>query len=157
MLDDGLPAGGNRPFGYRYVDGALVVDPVERLVVERIFDSAISTSQRKIAHQLNAEGSRSTRGGLWLQSSVARLLRNELYMGKLRLIDHDELFDGKHEAIVSPELWQRVNRSLARPERRAGGRPLTSKHLLTRGVLRCGRCGEARCPGSAGPARRLSL
>jgi len=59
------------------------------------------------------------------------------------------LYEGQHEAIVSEALWRRVNASRATPERRAGGRPLLSGHLLTRGLLRCGCCGSAMIPIAA--------
>ena len=57
-----------------------------------------------------------------------------------------EWFDGQHEAIVDEDLWRRVNASRATKERRAGGRPMKSNHLLTRGLLRCGLCGSAMQP-----------
>jgi hypothetical protein len=57
-----------------------------------------------------------------------------------------ELHDGQHDAIVDEALWERVNRTRALPERCAGGRPLTSEHLLTRALLRCGLCGAAMIP-----------
>lgn len=56
------------------------------------------------------------------------------------------MYDGRHEAIVDEALWHRVNPSQATKERRAGGRPLTAAHLLTRGQLRCGLCGSAIIP-----------
>jgi site-specific DNA recombinase len=152
----GLHSGGRRPFGYRQRDtthegkpaGPLVVDPIEAPVVRRMFAIAEATSQRKIAQLLNAEGIRTASGGRWVQSMVARVLANPLYLGKVRrkVGGRWEVYDGQHDPIVDEALWQRVNASRATAERRAGGRPLATGHLLTRGLLRCGRCGSALIP-----------
>ena len=154
----GLFPGGKRPYGYRQRDtthegkptGPLVVDPVEAAVVRRMFELAETTSQRKIARILNDEGIPSSQGGRWTQSTVARVLGSPLYLGQIRRrVDGQlELHDGKHKRIVDQDLWDRVNRSRGTPERRAGGRPLTSGHLLSRGLLRCGSCGSAMIPNA---------
>lgn len=144
-------AGGRRPYGYRFPDepgGPLSVDPIEAQVVRRIFDLAQATSQRKIARILNDEGITAAEGGRWSQGQINRMLGNALYLGKIRrrVGGEWELHDGQHEAIVDEDLFDRVNATRATKERRAGGRPLKSGHLLTRGLLRCGRCGSAMIP-----------
>jgi site-specific DNA recombinase len=145
----GLPPGGKRPYGYRYESKLLVVDRVEAAVVVRMFEMALATSQRRIAHLLNAEGIPAAKGGRWVQSMVARILGNPIYIGVIRRRRPDggwDWYEGKHEAIVDEALWRRVNASRATKERREGGRPLETSHLLTRGKLRCGRCGSAMQP-----------
>jgi site-specific DNA recombinase len=142
----GKPPGGKTPYGYRYADGLLAIDPIEKAVVVRMFKMAdAGTSQRQIARILNAEGIPASKGGTWAPSTVSRILRSPLYLGKLPrkagTVEH-----ALHEAIVDTDLWERVNRSRATPERRAGGRPLLTGHLLTRGLLRCGHCGSAMIP-----------
>jgi site-specific DNA recombinase len=148
--------GGKRPYGYELADTGrrgkndkviyeLRPHPVERAVVVRMFEMAdAGTSQRQIARTLNTEGIPASRGGRWAPSTVNRVLGSPLYLGKLPR--RAGTVDGKHEAIVTKALWQRVNRSRATPERRAGGRPMKSGHLLTRGGLRCGSCGSAMIP-----------
>ena len=148
--------GGKRPYGYRHRDtthegkptGPLVMDPVEAEVVRRIYAMAVATSQRKIAAILNEEGIPASKGGLWTQSQVARTLGSPLYLGKIRRKVNGtyELYDGQHEAIVNEDIWHRVNASRATPQRRVGGRPMHSTHLLTRGIGRCGSCGSALVP-----------
>ena len=159
----GLHPGGKRPYGYTLEPTgatgkngkpitALVPHPTERQVVVRIFQMAEGTSQRKIAQILNEEGIPASKGGRWSQSQIARLLGSPLYLGKLRrkVGGQWEINEGKHDPIVDdpefPDLWQRVNNCRAMPERRVGGRPLASSHLLTRGLLRCGWCGSGLIP-----------
>jgi len=147
--------GGKRPYGYVLVDTGrtgkrgkpileLRPDSIEAPVVLRMFQMAdAGTSQRQISRILNAEGIPASKRGRWAPSTVSRILRSPLYLGKLPR--RAGAVDGKHVAIVAEALWQRVNRSRAMPERRAGGRPMESGHLLTRGLLRCG-CGSAMIP-----------
>jgi site-specific DNA recombinase len=155
----GLHPGGNRSFGYELVDTGrrgkndkpireLRPHPIERGVVVRMFQMAEATSQRKIAAILNAEGLKGTKGARWSQAAVALVLGNPLYIGKIRRRVRGEwvVFDGQHDPIVDEDLWNRVNRFKAMPERRAGGRPMKSAHLLTRGILRCGSCGSGMIP-----------
>lgn len=53
------------------------------------------------------------RGGKpFTKTSLHKLLANITYTGKLRY--KDEVHDGEHEAIVSAELWQRVQTLLSR-------------------------------------------
>lgn len=147
----GKPHGGRRPFGYRYVNKLLVTDPNEAPIVRRMFGEADSgVSQRAIARRLNLDSIRTTTGARWEQGSVARILGNVLYVGKVRHKGADgswQVFDGQHEAIVDAELFDRVQAARASAPRRGGGRPLKrGSHLLTRGLLRCGCCGEAMIP-----------
>lgn len=122
--------------------------PVERKVVVRMFEMAEATSQRQIARILNEEGIPSSLGARWAQSTVARVLGSPLYIGKIRrkVAGRWEIYDGQHEPIIDTDLFGRVNKLRADPERRVGGRPMHSQHLLTRGTLRCGSCGSAMFP-----------
>jgi DNA invertase Pin-like site-specific DNA recombinase len=141
----GKPSGGKTPYGYAYADGTLVVNPVEAPVLVRMFELAgAGTSQRQISRILNAEGIPASKGGRWAPATVSRILRSPLYLGLLPRAAGT--VPGQHDAIVDEALWQRVNRTRAMPERRAGGRPMKSGHLLTRGRLRCGSCGSAMIP-----------
>ena len=135
----GFHTGGPPPFGYRWQDGQLVKVPAEARVVERMFSDYLDgKGQRTIARELG-----------WHQSKVSRILGSELYAGKLA---HDgQLFDGQHEAIISDDTWHRAERLRKSGVRRKGGRHADGGHLLTRGLLRCGRCGSAMIPRKARP------
>jgi hypothetical protein len=144
--------GGPRPFGYRHVplliDGnatsSLEVVPEEAAVLRRMFeDYAAGKSMATIARELNAGGVRTVRGAAWSQSRIGQTLRNPLYRGLVRY--GADLFPGRHQPIISDELWHEVERVRAASVRRgqhAGGRPVNGSHLLTGGLLRCS-CGAA--------------
>ncbi len=100
-------------------------------------------SQATIARELNGAGIGTVCGAAWSQSRVGQTLRNPLYRGMVRF--GADLFPGRHEAIVSDELWREVETLRAaavRHREHAGGRPPKGNHLLTGGLLRCS-CGAA--------------
>jgi site-specific DNA recombinase len=144
--------GGPRPFGYRHVPvlvdenatSRLEVVPEEAAVLRRMFEGyAAGKSMATIARELNAGGVRTVRGAAWSQSRIGQTLRNPLYRGMVRY--GTELFSGRHEPIISDELWHEVERVRAASVRHgehAGGRPVKGSHLLTGGLLRCS-CGGA--------------
>jgi site-specific DNA recombinase len=144
--------GGPRPFGYRHVPR--VVDGIATSTLEVVADEAAAVccmfedyargkSQATIARELNAAGIGTVRGAAWSQSRVGQTLRNPLYRGMVR--NGADLFPGRHEAIVSDELWREVETlrgAAVRHGEHAGGRPPNGNHLLTGGLLRCS-CGAA--------------
>jgi Recombinase/Recombinase zinc beta ribbon domain len=99
-----------------------------------------------IARGLHADNVPTTTGrATWRSSTVSVVLRNPLYVGKVR--HEDELFDGQHEAIIDAETWQRVSDLLAaRGPKKGRGRPPKGSHLFRGGMLRCGECGDAMVP-----------
>ena len=130
--------GGQRPYGYMFVDDLLVEHPVEGPIVRRIFEWADwGMSQRAIVKRLHDEGVAKT------QSGVGRILANPLYKGLIR--SKGKLYPGQHEALVPEAQWDRVNASRG-GVRATGGRSPKGSHLLTKGLRRCGRCGSAMIP-----------
>lgn len=71
-------------------------------------------------------------------NSLGKMLRDRYYCG---VIVHDgEEYPGRHDAIITEELFQRVQ-SVLFAERGAGTRRRTHNHYL-KGLLWCGRCGK---------------
>ena len=73
--------------------------------------------------------------------SIRDILKNPFYVGKVR--HKDELFDGRHQAIVSQELFDDVQEQMTRNRSRksaASNGKKPNPHLLT-GLLRCHECG----------------
>jgi signal recognition particle GTPase len=72
--------------------------------------------------------------------------------GTYRKLDTPEIYDGRHEAIIDPDRWDRINakratrdrskagREKAAAKRDKGGAP-TTRYLLTK-LAYCPRCGE---------------
>lgn len=136
---------GVAPFGYRYelqADGrrALVVDPVASCAVRDLYNAyasgkSLSASVRLIRERYGLDSGREL-----VCSSVrfGRVLRNPVYAGRVRFSDHE--YPGKHEAIVTPEIWQQVNDRLETNKKEVRRQYGKSDGLLS-GLLFCGDCG----------------
>lgn len=164
---EGRNPGRKLPYGYATGEkrGDVRVVPEEAEVVRRIFREYIAgASVRAVAFQLNEEGIPGPKGGGWAGSTVARMLSNETYTGKLifgavtrmpkqrpvgtpSVVPNEKplvVKDGALPSIISPEefaLTQAVKRERPNPASGDGrGRALASSYLLS-GLLVCGLCG----------------
>lgn len=159
--------GGSAPYGYYLKDNNLYIEESEAEVIRLIYDRFVNSHSGyggvakylnlqgipKVAHQKNDTAA-------WSSHYIKVILDNPVYCGKIaygrrtrekvkgtknkyRTINADDfiLEDGKHEAIIDEELWQR-----ARAKRIETGVKVLPKsgankvHLLT-GLLKCPKCG----------------
>jgi site-specific DNA recombinase len=143
--------GGQVSLGYRIEPEGrgLTVLPEEAEVVRLIFDLYLKTHSigfiTERLHELGLATKRhvsqkgKTRGGRrWNKGAVYQVLRNPLYVGKVRGAD-GTLHPGQHEPIVSLEVFEQVAECMSR---RTTGRLRVNRkaeYLLT-GLLRCGPC-----------------
>jgi site-specific DNA recombinase len=139
----GRPSGGPRRFGFERQQGKrgeLIPRAQEVVVAERIVrEVGDGRSQAEVARGLNADGLRTAQGRPWNQSQISQLVRDPVWVGKLR--SREGLADGQHGELVALELWERAQAGLpAAGERR--GRP-SERFLLSGGLLKCGRCGSS--------------
>ena len=99
--------GFRRPYGYDYVEGRLLVRPEEARIVERIFrEYAEGATLSGIAAGLNDEGVPSQRRRQWSKSGLRYMLRNPVYIGRIRW-DGQERNDD-HPPIVDDSTWDAV-------------------------------------------------
>lgn len=153
----------------------LIIDPVAGAVVRRIFELAASgMGQVRIALTLNEEkipcpseykrlmGERYTNSKkldstrYWTYATVHRMLRNEMYLGKMvqhrsvrptmhgkaKKTDPSEwiVAEGTHDAIISRELWDTVQAQITKNSRALD---FEQNVGLLAGFLKCGDCGRA--------------
>jgi len=142
LVRQGKWAGGPAPYGYDLEAGTLTPNQYADVVRKIYRDYVEGESIRAIALALNRAGVRTRQQALWSSATVSYILRQPFYCG---LIGYGktagkriENVQGTHQAIVAPELWQRVQDTLERrkalPSRTAGGLyPLT-------GAALCGLC-----------------
>lgn len=146
-------------FGYRLNQekSHYDVEAREAAIVRRIFDLLLSGhSTHQIARMLNSEGIPSPRGGKWTAVSVYRMAKHPAYKGveygnrtagtatgALKQRPESEwirLDDGIRPAIVSPEVWEQVNKQLGNNQ---GDLTRNAKHpILLRGHVFCDKCGR---------------
>jgi len=144
---------GSLPWGYvRDPDTKLAVPDRERgTLVHEMFTRYATgrESDRSIAAWLNTKGARSARGRLFGKDTVREMLCNAAYAGYVSgLRDKSRAIKGLHEAIVSEELFDRVQEVRSWRTRVLKPGPPSDEYLL-RKLLYCDRCG-ARMHGTRG-------
>ncbi len=148
------------PFGYIMKDGMYYPDEEGGTadVVREVFSSyANGKKMREIAVELGARGVRTKFGNMPENRWVEYMLRNPCYIGKIRWSlegaravskrDYDNAnimtVDGKHEPLISLELWNAVqerldNHKKAYPKWSRREQPIG---YALKGLVRCHSCG----------------
>ena len=142
----GLCPYGNPPHGYKRGekgDNQLYVDPREAEEIKDIFQMYASSKYTMQDIQKRYRG--------FSKQSILNILRNQTYLGKI--VYAGQIYPGKHPAIISEELFRRVQEILPRASRGKISRPKSQrrKYLLS-GLLRC-HCGRYMSPASAKSGR----
>ena len=136
------------PYGYRREIGnrEITVNEEESKIVKDIFNLYLHKhkSFNAIATELNLRGIASSANSSWGGYAVSYILANPIYMGKVRYSIKDEKryfeADGKHEAIISPEIFLAVQAKMAKMQKIIKKRPKEENYFC--GVLMCGECGK---------------
>ncbi len=140
---------GRVAYGYKSVDKELQVVENEACVVKRIFETAYEmpdAGYKKIAFMLNMEGFRTRRGKLWAGDTVEDILKNPVYIGKLRYdVRHNKKgqnyfeVDGVHQPIIDKNTFYKVQERLENtPECIKNIESKNDSFLV--GLLRCPYC-----------------
>lgn len=140
-------------FGYDVVDGSLVVNFDEAIIVRRMADWAIEgEGARSIVKRLNAMGIQTKDGNSWHEKIVRELLRRETLIGRTvynktyrkgsKIITRPEeewirLFD-THEPILDEETFIKIGDLF--DARKTIGRHVSEDKYLLSGLVVCGHC-----------------
>lgn len=69
--------GGHTPFGYAYLDGQLVIDPKEQIIIRKILKHhQTGLSGNAIAEELNRQKIPSRTGKIWRPCVVRRIIKS---------------------------------------------------------------------------------
>lgn len=105
------------PFGYKKKQRSNPIVPDTRIL---IIDSRAARAVRKcfemystgkftyddLADMLNRRGFLTAYGKPFCRQNIYFMLKNEVYIGKI--VYKKEIYPGRHEAIISQELWDQV-------------------------------------------------
>jgi DNA invertase Pin-like site-specific DNA recombinase len=139
--------------GYRATyrqDGTKILEvvPDQAAVLRRVFELAAAGahSVQDLADEAWRRGLRGRGGKRVGKSALHAILRHPLYKGDIRF--DGVVARGRHEAIVPPGVWDRVQRVLAgRRTQTARPKDLALRDLFVFGtLLRCPGCGRQLCP-----------
>lgn len=144
-LKEGNYYSGVTPIGYKFElqengKRTLVVDPFTSQAVKdmyKLYSSGRSLGEIGVYVQetygINTKFCRTDAA-----SACSRILRNPVYAGRVFMNGMES--PGKHEALVSPEVWQSVNDRLSQ-NKKAFKRSYSGSDGLLSGLLFCGDCG----------------
>lgn len=145
----------NPPYGYGIKDHVFVPKPPEDGFVKELFRRYLAGEGCfPLARWMNECGQRTHRGGRFENRTIEYILRNPVYIGKLRwnpagrtrrdfANENVVLVDGKHEPLIDEETFNAVQRRIDEQKllypryARASG---TQKHWIS-GLVRCAVCG----------------
>lgn len=152
------------PFGYFMKDKNFVPHPEEAAIIKMIFnDYANGVGKMAIARKINSMGVRTHRGNQFENRTVDYILNNPVYIGKIRWnptghTDRDFknenliIKKGTHEAIISDELWDKVqalNNDAKRKYKKHQRETDEPAHIF-QGIIKCSRCGSTLIYTSGG-------
>ncbi|MGE5589945.1 MAG: recombinase family protein, partial [Bacillota bacterium] len=150
-VQSGLLHGRPRMLGYRSVgEGRWEIEPAEAAVVRWIYQQYLAgigsmrIAQALLLHEpaeLAPEVLEREFGGMTANSVSDRvrwILHNAVYAGYAPL--GEELFPGRHEAIIPPAEWHQAQELFGR-RRVMGNRSQTSGRYLLSGIIHCAECG----------------
>jgi site-specific DNA recombinase len=142
------------PFGYKKQGKLLVPEESEVEGVRLAFNYFVTGqySYNDVARLLNEHGYKSKTGRVFTKDTVREILRNEIYIGRVRYQETRynadgtrnffapvEWFDGQHEPLIDTELFERCQ--TARQGRAAHRQTRTRYNpYLLRGLVYCHRC-----------------
>lgn len=125
---------GPAPFGYRRdyskrnSEGVMLVpEPEEAEVVKLIFREYLRLrSMKRLIKLLDDRGLRTRRGKRWSRAGVSWILKNDTYVGRVHFGDIH--VKGRHESIVAPILFNKVQKLIrANNKRNRKGKPAEKK------------------------------
>lgn len=167
----GLWNGAQAPFGYAIENKSLMVCPEEAEIVKEIFRLYTEEGQtiRYITKKLNDEGMKreqrgNTRFSVFTERTVRSILKNPIYEGKIAygrrhtvkvegtnnetkvVKQKDEskiiLVEGVHEAIISPEMFEKAGAKLSENIRHRKTRSDSTTVYPLTGLIKCPDCGK---------------
>lgn len=154
----------NIVYGYNKTKGDyfnLQINEEEAAIIRRIYDMYVNQGYgaTKISLMLNEEGLRTKRGSMWSQNAISRILKNELYIGKV-INGKEEVADfltgvrkSKDETewnvverpdlrIIDPDIFQKAQDVLAGRYNafNVSHERQSNKHLFST-LIKCADCG----------------
>lgn len=150
MIEQGLTTH-RAPVGYRNINkgtaddpqrGFVEFDPVSSSQVRRMMEDYATGhySFIQLAEKYNAEGLRSANGKPLQRSSIAQIIGNSYYIGKLKY--NGKEFPGLHPKLIDEVLFERCKAMLSQRNNYAVRKRKPENHakFFLKGTLECGVC-----------------
>lgn len=128
--------GGFHPFGYDYINGRLVINKANAIIIREVYDLFLdNTPMNRIETILEKKYGRTINHTL-----IRSILSTPIYTGVITWAG--QTYPGQHEPIIDEEDFEQAQELLNDRRRLYENKPLPFRptHLLT-GLLMCGNCG----------------
>ena len=105
----GTWVGGVVPYGYQLdPEKGLVIHEEEAVIVKKMFKlyGLGKEGTHSICHKLNDAGHRNRRGKKWDKRVILHMIKNPLYVGKLRW--REVIYEGNHDPIIAEVLFEKA-------------------------------------------------
>lgn len=133
---------GKAPVGYLNVRdenkrGIVVPDPDKKEHIKRCYELYATGlfSYYRVSQEVAKYGFVDSKGKPYTIKRIEDILKSPVYIGKV--VHKDEIYDGKHEAIISDELFYRVQLLLEGSENKS---PKGNVYLYSN-FIKCAKCG----------------
>ncbi len=130
------------PIGYEYINGELVVNEYEKMLVNEVFEMFLQgTPINTICNTMNDKGY-IHHYGEWTNYTMRRLLANRHYIGEVRFADN--WYPGRQNPIVDIKIFEKAQILL---KYREDNRKSDNKHsTYLGGFIWCKKCGARYHP-----------
>lgn len=150
---EGYYTGSVTPYGYDKEKGErgfiLVPNPAEAEVVKLIYDKYINgTGIAGICKYLATEGIFTRAGKPFAVTTLRSILKNENYIGMINIKKRDGQYKGKHEPILSEDIFYKAQELLKVTEPKVKAKKELKNPLAS--LLKCGLCGRVMSRSSNG-------
>ena len=134
--------GGMLRLGYDVKDKKLIINPDEAQIVKLIFELYLKyQSIYDVYRYLSEKGIKNKEwttkkgdkygGGEIIPSAIHRILTDEIYIGNITIKSINKTYKGKHEGIISNDMFYKVNEILQSKNAKEGARWNRSPNLLS--------------------------
>ncbi|MBE7487001.1 recombinase family protein [bacterium] len=115
------------------------IDPIRGQLVRHLFELYASGNHSldTLVVQARHLGLTNRNGRPLLRTAISSILRNPFYMGLVMMGPNGETYQGVHQPLIAPRLFESVQRVLAGRIRHVA----PAHAFLFRGLLTCGACG----------------
>lgn len=161
-VEEGNYIASNAPYGYKFIydeEGKrqLVIDEEKAIIVRNIFDMYLNgNGAYRIKVYLDSIGIKTNANKPFTEIAVRRILKNKVYAGYVTWNNYrrrgtktikqngDNLIvaKGKHEAIVTEEIWNRANEIIGNKNTAPVGYEKKLTNPLA-GLVKCACCGHS--------------
>ena len=134
------------PFGYldNGKGNLKTIDPERGKFVQKMYE-LYATGQFSLPlleTEMFKRGLRTASGYKVYKGKIELILANPFYMGVIKLKEHSQIYEGLHEALISPELFRKVQEVKQNRSRRKR----TKHNYLYRGIFSCKTCTKSMIP-----------